>query len=125
MQTRWQPPPEYRLATSSCRPARSRRRPPPACGDCLPLPHRASRCWSPCRERAPTSCWRWSEMPQPGSEYAGALSLLALGAMLGPAGLGVLTPQLLTLIDPAVPVGLTALGVLSALDAAPPTLLPW
>jgi hypothetical protein len=55
-------------------------------------------------------------MRQSGPEYAGALSLLALGAVLGPSSLGVLTPQLLTLIDPAIPVGLAILGVLAALN---------
>jgi hypothetical protein len=55
-------------------------------------------------------------MRQGGPEYAGALSLLSLGVTLGPSGLGVLTPQLLALVDPAIPVGLTGLGVLAALD---------
>lgn len=60
-------------------------------------------------------------MPQRGREYAGALSLLALGAVLGPSGLGVLTPQFLTLVDSAIPVGLAALGVLAVLDLGAPT----
>jgi hypothetical protein len=55
-------------------------------------------------------------MRRSGPEYAGALSLIALGAVLGPSGLGVLTPQLLALVDPAVPVGLAALGVLAGLE---------
>lgn len=59
-------------------------------------------------------------MPRSAPEYAGALSLIALGAALGPSGLGVLTPQLLALVDPAVPVGLAALGVLAGLELRPP-----
>lgn len=53
-----------------------------------------------------------------GPEFAGALSLLALGVVLGPSGLGALTPQLLSLVDPAIPVAFTALGVLAALETA-------
>jgi hypothetical protein len=59
-------------------------------------------------------------MRQAGREYAGALSLIGLGAALGPAGLGVLTPQLLALVDPAIPVGLAALGVLAGLELRAP-----
>jgi hypothetical protein len=42
------------------------------------------------------------------------LTLLALGAVLGPNGLALLTRSVLSLIDPAVPVALAALGVLVA-----------
>lgn len=59
-------------------------------------------------------------MRQSGPEYAGALSLIVLGVALGPSGLGVLTPQLLALVDPAIPVALAALGVLAGLELRVP-----
>ena len=58
-------------------------------------------------------------MRQRRADYAGAVSLIALGLALGPSGLRVLTPELLELIDPAVPVALAALGVLVGLESGP------
>lgn len=57
-------------------------------------------------------------MRQATAEHAGALSLVAIGAGLGPAGLAILTPTVLGLLDPAVPVGLAALGVIAGLNLA-------
>ncbi len=57
-------------------------------------------------------------MRQATAEHAGALSLVAVGAGLGPAGLAILTPTSLGFIDPAIPVGLAALGVIAGLDLA-------
>jgi hypothetical protein len=59
-------------------------------------------------------------MRQGNPDYAGALSLIALGAVLGPSGLGVLTAQLLALVDPAIPLALAALGVLAGLTIRMP-----
>jgi hypothetical protein len=59
-------------------------------------------------------------MRQNSLDGVGALSLIALGAVLGPSGLGILTSQLLALVDPAIPVGLAALGVVAALEFRAP-----
>jgi hypothetical protein len=59
-------------------------------------------------------------MRQSNRDHIGALSLIALGALLGPSGLGVLTAQLLELVDPAIPVALAALGVLAGLELRAP-----
>jgi hypothetical protein len=45
--------------------------------------------------------------------------LLLVGAALGPAGIAVLTPRVLTLVDPAIPVALAALGVLLGARLSP------
>jgi hypothetical protein len=57
-------------------------------------------------------------MRQATAEHAGALSLIALGAGLGPEGFGILTPTVLGLMDPLVPISLAALGVIAGLDLA-------
>jgi hypothetical protein len=57
-------------------------------------------------------------MRQATAEHAGALSLVAVGAGLGPAGLAILTPTALGFLDPAIAVGLAALGVIAGLDLA-------
>jgi hypothetical protein len=44
-----------------------------------------------------------------------AVLLLLVGAALGPQGLGLLTPGVLALVDPAIPVALAALGVVVGL----------
>jgi hypothetical protein len=46
--------------------------------------------------------------------------LLLLGLALGPLGLGVLTPNVLSFLDPAMPVALALLGVLVGLRAGAP-----
>lgn len=50
-------------------------------------------------------------------DLAGPVSGVALGVVLGPNGLAVLTPRILDLIDPVVPVALATVGVLAVLNA--------
>ena len=50
----------------------------------------------------------------PGLERV-ALLLLLCGAALGPHGLAILTPSTLSLLDPAVPVGLAVFGIIAAM----------
>jgi hypothetical protein len=47
--------------------------------------------------------------------------ILLLGAALGPEGLAVLTPGVLTVIDPVLPVAIAALGILAGLELTRPT----
>ena len=54
---------------------------------------------------------------RPAADQVGALSLVAVGALLGSGGLGILTPRVLELIDPAVPLALAAVGILAGLDS--------
>jgi hypothetical protein len=46
--------------------------------------------------------------------------ILLLGAALGPSGLAILTPAVLTVIDPVLPVAVAALGILAALEFTRP-----
>jgi hypothetical protein len=46
--------------------------------------------------------------------------VLFLGAALGPSGLAVLTPPVLSVIDPVLPVAVAALGILAALEFTRP-----
>jgi hypothetical protein len=54
---------------------------------------------------------------RPAADQLGALSLVAVGALLGSGGLAILTPRVLELIDPAVPLALAAVGILAGLDS--------
>jgi hypothetical protein len=47
--------------------------------------------------------------------------ILLLGAALGPEGLAVLTPGVLVVIDPVLPVAIAALGILAGLELTRPT----
>jgi len=49
--------------------------------------------------------------------------ILLLGAALGPAGLAVLTPAVLSVIDPALPIAVATLGVLAGLELTGPSAL--
>jgi len=42
--------------------------------------------------------------------------ILLLGAVLGPGGLALLTPPVLAVIDPVLPVAVAALGILAGLE---------
>jgi hypothetical protein len=55
---------------------------------------------------------------RPAADQLGAISLVAVGALLGSGGLAILTPRALELIDPAVPLARAAIGILAGLDSA-------
>lgn len=55
--------------------------------------------------------WRLQALP--------VAPILLVGAFLGPQGLGLLTPQILDVIDPALPVALAVLGILASLSEGP------
>jgi hypothetical protein len=57
-------------------------------------------------------------MRRASAEQAAALWLVAVGAALGPSGLAILTPTVLGLLDPAVPIALAALGLIAGLQIA-------
>jgi len=48
------------------------------------------------------------------------LLILILGSALGPHGLAVLTPEVLRVVDPAIPVAVAALGILAGLEFTRP-----
>jgi len=84
-------------------------------GDGDPIDAQLSRLGvAPAPENAPAS---WHARLGLGWSSGGWLILLLIGAALGPSGLEVLTPRVLSAIDPAVPVALAALGVHVAMQA--------
>src|SRR5688500_11964110 len=84
-------------------------------GDGDPIDAQLSRLGvAPAPENAPAS---WHARLGLGWSSGGWLILLLIGAALGPSGLEVLTPRVLSAIDPAVPVALAALGVHIAMQA--------
>ncbi len=55
------------------------------------------------------------------SDAVPVVLLLLLGVALGPAGFAVLTPDVLAVVDPVLPVTVAALGILVGLDLTRPT----
>jgi hypothetical protein len=51
--------------------------------------------------------------------------ILLLGSALGPSGLALLTPGVLEVLNPVVPVAVAALGILAGLECTRPSLYRW
>jgi hypothetical protein len=80
---------------------------PPTVAEPIAARSERSRAADPIVMDAPAPATQWS---------AGLLSLVAIGAAFGPGGMAILTPGILDLVDPAIPMALAAMGVLAGLD---------